>query len=58
MPTIQKKMSRYASENKGTANRGRTGHPLAVQAQRKLPILRGEVLERVGGRRPDCVFDK
>lgn len=51
-------MSRYASENKGTANRGRTGYPLAVQAQRELPILRGEVLERVGGRRPDCVFDK
>lgn len=30
---------------------------LIVQAPREIPILRGEVLERGGGRRPDCVFD-
>lgn len=30
---------------------------LAVHAPREIPVLRGKVLERVGGRRPDCVFD-
>ena len=30
---------------------------LAIQAPREIPILRGEVLEREGGERPDCVFD-
>ena len=30
---------------------------LAVQAPREIPILRGEVLERSGGKRPDCVQD-
>lgn len=30
---------------------------LVVQAPREIPILRGEVLERGGGQRPDCVFD-
>ena len=30
---------------------------LTVQAPRELKILRGEVLERIGGERPDCVFD-
>ena len=30
---------------------------LAIQAPRELPILRGAVLEREGGERPECVFD-
>ena len=30
---------------------------LVVQAPREISILRGEVLERNGGQRPDCVFD-
>lgn len=31
---------------------------LAFQAPRDVPILRGEVLERDGGERPGCLFDK
>ncbi len=30
---------------------------LAFQAPREVPILRGEVRERGGAQRPDCVFD-
>lgn len=30
---------------------------LTITAPREIPILRGEVLERGGGKRPDCVFD-
>ena len=30
---------------------------LMVQAPREVPVLRGAVLERNGGQRPDCVFD-
>lgn len=30
---------------------------LMVQAPRDMAILRGEVLERTGGERPDCVFN-
>ena len=30
---------------------------LTVNAPREVSILRGEVLERQGGRRPDCVMD-
>ena len=30
---------------------------LMVQAPRDKTILRGEVLERTGGERPECVFD-
>lgn len=30
---------------------------LMIQAPREVPVLRGEVLEREGGERPDCVFD-
>lgn len=30
---------------------------LMVQAPREIPVLRGEVLEREGGKRPACVFD-
>ncbi len=30
---------------------------LMIQAPREIPVLRGEVLERTGGQRPDCVFD-
>lgn len=30
---------------------------LMVQAPRDMAILRGEVLERIGGERPDCVFN-
>lgn len=30
---------------------------LLVDAPKELTILRGEVLERAGGQRPDCVFD-
>ena len=29
---------------------------LVVEAPREVPILRGEVLERNGGKRPDCVY--
>ena len=29
---------------------------LAIQAPREIPIVRGEVLEREGENRPDCVF--
>lgn len=31
---------------------------LVIQAPREIPILRGEVRERGGGTRPDCVFEK
>lgn len=30
---------------------------LNIHAPREVPILRGEVLERGGGRRPDCVYE-
>lgn len=30
---------------------------LIMEAPREIPILRGAVLERTGGERPDCVFD-
>ena len=30
---------------------------LMIQAPREIPIVRGKVLERQGGERPDCVFD-
>lgn len=30
---------------------------LTITAPREVPILRGEVLERGGGQRPDCVID-
>lgn len=30
---------------------------LVVEAPREIPILRGEVLERTGGKRPSCVFE-
>lgn len=30
---------------------------LVVEAPREIPVLRGQVLERTGARRPDCVFD-
>ena len=30
---------------------------LMVQAPKDMAILRGEVLERTGGERPECVFD-
>ena len=30
---------------------------VAVKAPREIPILRGEVLERTGGQRPQCVYD-
>ena len=30
---------------------------LTVNAPREVPILRGAVLERNGGKRPDCVFE-
>ena len=30
---------------------------LAIQAPREVPIVRGEVLERNGDQRPNCVFD-
>lgn len=30
---------------------------LMIEAPRDMTILRGEVLERTGGERPDCVFD-
>ena len=29
---------------------------LTIHAPREVPILRGEVLERNGGKRPDCVM--
>ena len=31
---------------------------LAVQAPREVPIVRGEVLERNGENRPDCVVEQ
>lgn len=31
---------------------------LVIQAPREIPILRGEVLERGGAKRPGCVFEK
>lgn len=31
---------------------------LALQAPREVPILRGEVHERNGGQRPDCLIDE
>ena len=30
---------------------------LVIQAPREIPVVRGKVLERTGGERPDCVFD-
>ena len=30
---------------------------LMIQAPKDMAILRGEVLERTGGERPECVFD-
>lgn len=30
---------------------------LTINAPREVPVLRGEVLERNGGQRPDCVLD-
>lgn len=30
---------------------------LMIQAPREIPVLRGEVLERGGGKRPSCVLD-
>lgn len=30
---------------------------LTIQAPREVPVVRGEVLERNGGERPECVFD-
>lgn len=30
---------------------------LVIQAPKEVPVLRGEVLERNGGQRPECVFD-
>ena len=30
---------------------------VAVQAPREIPVVRGEVLERNGEERPDCVVD-
>jgi len=30
---------------------------MVVNAPKEVPILRGKVLERGGGERPDCVFD-
>lgn len=30
---------------------------LVIQAPRHVTVLRGEVLEREGGKRPECVFD-
>ena len=30
---------------------------LLIDAPRELTVLRGEVLERGGGQRPDCVLD-
>ena len=30
---------------------------LVIQAPREIPVVRGKVLEREGGERPDCVFD-
>lgn len=30
---------------------------LVIHAPREIPIVRGEVLERNGGARPECVFD-
>ncbi len=31
---------------------------IAVRAPKEIPIVRGEVLERNGMERPDCIFDK
>lgn len=31
---------------------------LILNAPREIPIVRGKVLEREGGERPDCVFDQ
>jgi len=31
---------------------------VVVNAPREVPIMRGELLERNGGERPDCVFEK
>ena len=31
---------------------------LAIQADRSIPIVRGEVLERQGGERPACLCDQ
>ena len=36
--------------------RGDRAH-LIINAPREVPILRGAVLEREGGKRPDCVVD-
>ena len=29
---------------------------MVIHAHREVPVLRGEVLERAGGERPECVF--
>lgn len=31
---------------------------ISLKAPREVPIIRGEVLERAGGERPDCVQEK
>lgn len=31
---------------------------VTIDAPREVPILRGEVLERNGGKRPSCVYSK
>ena len=30
---------------------------LMINAPKEIPVLRGKVLERTGGQRPECVFD-
>ena len=30
---------------------------LVINAPKEIPVLRGKVLERTGGQRPECVFD-
>ena len=30
---------------------------LVIHAPKEIPVLRGKVLERTGGQRPECVFD-
>ena len=34
------------------------GEYVTIDAPREVPILRGEVLERNGGKRPSCVYSK
>jgi len=31
---------------------------LTINAPREVPVVRGEVLERNGGQRPECVYGK